>query len=168
MLPEPDNFIVLPSMRFSGRDAFAQLVRDAMTAAAQQGWRTIVVCDANFEDWPLQEKAVSDSLHAWSKSGRRFVMLASRYDHVTRNYARFVAWRKSWDHIIECRTCRNVGSADFPSAVWSPTWALKRLDLVHSTGVCGSESSRRVHIRETLDELMLGSAPGFPASVLGL
>ena len=168
MLPEPDNFIVLPSMRFSGRDAFAQLVRDAMAAAAQQGWRTIFVCDANFEDWPLQEKAVSDSLHAWSKSGRRFVMLASQYDHVTRYHARFVSWRKSWDHIIECRTCSNVRGADFPSAVWSPAWAMRRLDLVHSTGVCGSEPSRRVQIRETLNELMLGSAPGFPSSVIGL
>lgn len=168
MLPEPATPIVLPSTRFAGREAFTQLVRDSLIAAAQQDWREIVFCDATFEDWPLQEKAVADSLHAWSRSGRRFVMLASRYDLVLRHHARFVSWRKTWDHIVESRICRNLGTADFPSAIWGPTWALRRLDLLRSTGVCGAEPDRRVHIREALDELMLGSSPGFPASILGL
>lgn len=168
MLPEPAAPIVLPSTRFTGREAFAQLVRDALVAAAQQDWREIFFCDATFEDWPLQEKAVADALHAWSKTGRRFVMLASRYDLVLRHHARFVSWRKTWDHIVECRIGRNLGNTDFPSAIWSPAWAMRRLDLLRSTGVCGAEPDRRVHIREILDELMLGSSPGFPASTLGL
>ena len=168
MLPEPATPLVLPSTRFAGREAFTQLVRDALTAAAQQNWREIFFCDATFEDWPLQEKAVADALHAWSKSGRRFVMLAGRYDLVLRHHARFVSWRKTWDPIVESRIGRNLGRADFPSAIWSPAWALQRFDLMRSTGVCGAEPDRRAHIREMLDELMLGSSPGFPASTLGL
>lgn len=168
MEPEAELPLVLPSGRFTGREAFAQRVRDALACAAQQGWREIIFSDATFEDWPLRERVVADALHAWSKSGRRFVMLANRYDAVLRNHARFVSWRKTWGHIIECRVCRNLDPVDFPSAIWSPVWALRRLDLFHSTGTCGGEADRRVQLREVLDELTLNSAPGFPASTLGL
>jgi hypothetical protein len=160
--------VVLPSGRFSGRDGFAQLVRDGLACAALQGWREIIVCDASFEDWPLHERLVVESLRAWSKTGRRFIMLAHRYDAVLRQHARFVAWRKAWGHIIDCRVCRNLDPVDFPSAMWSPVWAMRRLDLVHSAGVSGSEPERRVQMRELLDEMILSSSPGFPASTLGL
>lgn len=168
MALDPSLPIVLPSGRFAGREAFTQLVRDALACAAQQGWREIIFSDAAFEQWPLHERLVVDSLHAWSKSGRRFVMLASRYDAVLRNQPRFVAWRKAWGHIIECRVCRNVDPGDIPSVIWGPVWAMRRLDLLHNTGTCGSEPERRVQIREALDELILNSTPGFPASTLGL
>ena len=168
MAIEPAVPVVLPSGRFAGRDAFAQLVRDALACAAQQGWREIFVCDASFEDWPLHERLVSESLHAWSKPGRRFVMLASRYDAVLRYQPRFVSWRKSWGHIIDCRVCRHVDALDFPSMIWSSAWAMRRLDLLHCAGVCGAEPERRVQMREVLDELDLNSGPGFPASTLGL
>lgn len=168
MATDADSGAALASGRFAGREAFNQLVRDALACAAMQGWREIILSDASFEDWPLHERAVTESLHTWSKSGRRFVMLASRYDAVLRYQPRFVSWRKTWDHIIDCRVCRHVDAVDFPSAFWSPAWALRRLDLFHSTGVCGSEPERRVHIRELLDELHLNSAAGFPASTLGL
>lgn len=168
MEPETNPPVVLPSGRFAGREAFAQLVRDALACAAQQGWREIIFSDATFEDWPLNERLVADSLHAWSRPGCRLVMLANRYDAVLRNQARFVSWRKTWSHIITCRVHRNLDPPDFPSVLWSPVWALRRLDLVHSTGTCGAEPDRRVQIRETLDELNRNSSPGFPASTLGL
>lgn len=168
MQPEASPPLVLPSGRFAGREAFAQLVRDALACAAQQGWHEIIVSDATFEDWPLHERTVSDSLHAWSRAGRRFVMLANRYDAVLRNHARFVSWRRTWSHVIECRVCRDLDPADFPSVLWSPVWAVRRLDLFHSTGTCGAEPDRRVQIRETLDELNRNSGPGFPSSTLGL
>ena len=106
--------VVLPAGRFAGREAFAQRVRDALVVAVQRDWREIIMCDATFEDWPLHERAVSDALGAWAKSGRRFVMVASRYDVVLRQHARFVQWRKTWDHIIECRANRHTDASDFP------------------------------------------------------
>lgn len=168
MALDPGEPVVLPTGRFAGREAFAQLVRDALAVAASQGWREIIFSDASFEDWPLHEREVAESLHAWAKSGRRFVMVASRYDAVLRHHARFVAWRKTWSHIVDCRLCRHVDAMDFPSVFWSPGWAMRRLDLFHSTGICGAAADRRVLIRETLDELVLNSSPGFPASTLGL
>jgi hypothetical protein len=168
MANEPGVPVELPSGRFEGREAFAQRVRDAFTLAAQQGWREFAISDATFEDWPLHERAVVESLQEWSRSGRRFTMIAARYDAVLRNQARFVTWRKRWDHIIECRVCRSVDPVDFPSVIWSPAWALRRLDLVRSTGVSSTSAERRQKIREELDELLSGSAPGFPSTTLGL
>ena len=157
-----------PAGRFEGPGAFQQAVRDAFVCAAQAGWRELVISDASFEDWPLHERAVSDALRAWSRSGRKLTMVAARYDSVVRNQARFVAWRQRWDHIIECRVCRQRDPQDFPSVIWSPDWALRRLDLVRSTGVCSTAADRRLHIREELDELLAISGPGFPSTTLGL
>ena len=95
-------------------------------------------------------------------------LLATRYDAVLRNHARFVSWRKTWGHIIECRVCRAEDAADFPSGIWSRAWFLHRLDTQKNVVVCGSDRERSVQFREMLDEINRHSAPGFPASVLGL
>ena len=153
---------------FAGRLAFAQLVRDALATAAREGWRELMLCDATFEDWPLRERAVVESLHAWAKSGRKITVLATNYEGVLRNQPRFVEWRKTWSHIVECRRCRGADPLDFPSAIWSPAWVMQRLDLARSTGFCGPEPSRRVRLRELLDEKIRGSSPGFAATTLGL
>ncbi|MDO9360889.1 MAG: hypothetical protein Q7T70_18095 [Polaromonas sp.] len=151
--------------RFEGRSAFAELVRTAFATAAAQGWREIILCDVTFEDWPLGERAVAQSLNDWSASGRKLTMLAENYDEVIRRHARFVTWRRTWSHIIECR---GHAAGDLPSIFWSPGWAFERLDPVHSNGVAGSEAQRRVALKERLSEKMFRSSPAFPASTLGL
>ena len=158
----------LPTGRLVGREIFVQTVRDALACAAIEGWPEIILSDATFEDWPLHERAVAESLQAWSKTGRRFCMLATRFDAVQRQHARFVRWRQTWDHIIECRVCRSADPLDFPSAIWSRGWAMHRIDPENSVFVCGSEAQRRLLLRETLQEWTRNSAPGFPASTLGL
>lgn len=158
----------LPSKRFSGRTEFQQLVRDALARAAQDGWREIVFSDATFEDWPLGERAVAESLQDWAGSGRKFIMLAKNYDELIRRHARFVTWRRTWAHTIECWRCASADPLELPSAIWSPAWSLRRLDMERSTGVCGGEPDRRVVLRESIDEWLRKSSPGFPASTLGL
>jgi len=158
----------LPSGRFAGREQFRQLVRDALACAAHEGWHEIIVSDATFEDWPLGERGVAESLQAWSKTGRRFIMLARRYDELTSLHARFVSWRRTWAHIIECWGCSSADPLDLPSAIWSPAWAMRRLDLEHFAGVSGSEPERRVLLREALNEWLKKSTHAFPATTLGL
>ncbi|RYF07192.1 MAG: hypothetical protein EOO31_07375 [Comamonadaceae bacterium] len=159
----------MPSGRFHGREDFRQLVRDALACAARQEWAELVICDANFQDWPLGERAVVESLQAWSRRGRRFTMLACHYDEVVRRHARFVQWRGTWSHIIECRRASSAGALELPSAIWSPSWVLHRLDPERCSGITGSEPDRRVALRESLDEWLLRkSSPGFPATTLGL
>lgn len=163
-----DSPEALPDGRFAGREAFGRLVREALTCAAREGWPELILSDATFADWPLYERSVVESLHAWSKSGRHLIMLATRYDEVSRSHARFVSWRKTWGHIIDCRVCRVASAADFPSAVWSRSWYMHRLDPQHSLGACGHDRERSMHLREVLDERIRDSVPGFPSSTLGL
>lgn len=153
---------------FSGPTEFAQIVRAALARAASEGWPTMVWSDPTFEDWPLGERVVTESLQAWARSGRHLVLLAHRYDALIRYKPRFVSWRKTWDHIIECRLCKNLDASEVPSALWSPQWAMRRLDLVRLTGVADLEPARRVLLKEELDECRRQSSPGFSASTLGL
>ena len=158
----------LPEGAFSGPVEFLQLIRDALTLAGARGWRELVISDANFEDWPLRERVVVESLQAWAGQGRKLTLLAHRFDSMARLHPRFVTWRNQWDHIIECRVCKQVDESEFPSAIWSPDWAMRRLDLDRSTGMAGTEPQRRQRLKELLDECRRNSAPGFSASVLGL
>lgn len=158
----------LPTGRFAGREAFRQQLRDALACAARLGWKELVLSDADFGDWPLHEGEVAESLRQWARPGRRFVMLARSYDAVQRDKHRFVAWRQTWSHLIDCRLCRRIDAADFPSLLWSPAWAMRRLDARHCSGVATDEARQRVQWRELLDELLADSSPGFPATVLGL
>lgn len=158
----------LPSGRFEGREDFRQLVRDGLARAADEGWGEIILCDASFEDWPLGERAVADSLQAWSRAGRRCTLLARRWDHVLRHHARFVQWRVRWSHIVTALACPAADAQDLPSALWSPRWVLERRDPVRSTGYCGGEAERRVLLREALAPWLQQATPSFPATTLGL
>ena len=153
---------------FAGPVDFAHALRAAFAQAAAQAWSEMVWSDAHFLDWPLGEAAVVRALDDWAHRGRRLTLLAQSYDELALRHPRFVQWRRRWDHLLTCRTCSRVAPTDFPSAIWTPEWALQRLDLVHITGVAGPEPWRRQRLRERLDELLRQSSPGFPASTLGL
>lgn len=158
----------LPQGRFGGPAEFADLVRGAFLAAAAQGWREVIICDSTFEDWPLGERAVVQSLQDWSKSGRKLTMLAKNYNEVMRRHARFVSWRRTWAHVVECRANASISDDDMPSALWSPIWVFQKLDMARCTGVSGSEPARRVALKERLDECLKLSSPSFAATTLGL
>ncbi|WP_298924951.1 hypothetical protein [uncultured Ramlibacter sp.] len=168
MADDKPQAAALPQGRFTGRADFQQLVRDALACAAREGWSEIIVSDASFEDWPLGERAVTESLLAWSAGGRRCTLLACSYEAVLRRHARFATWRRTWSHIIEARACSFADPLELPSAIWSPGWVLQRLDPERSNGYSGSEPQRRVLLRESLQEWLQKSAPSFPATTLGL
>jgi len=164
--PQP---LPLPDGQFVGRETFRQLVRTALRRAADAGWNELILCDANFFDWPLGERECVQALHDWARGGsRRFTMLAWRYDEVVRQHARFVDWRRQWSHIIECRVCASADAQELPSALWSAGWVLQRLNPPLSSGVSGAQPERRVLLREQIDHWLERSAPGFPVTTLGL
>lgn len=167
----PDAGTPLPALlegRFSGRTEFAEMIRQAFAAAAAQGWREIVLCDSDFEDWPLGERLVAQALNDWSGTGRKLTMVAKNYDEVLRKHARFVVWRRTWAHIVECRGSAATPADSMPSALWSPGWVFERLDRQRCAGRAGSEVARRVALKERLNERVLNSSPAFPATTLGL
>ena len=167
----PATPVTPPSLlegRFGGRTEFAELIRQAFVAASLQGWNEIILCDPDFDDWPLGERVVAQALNDWSRSGRKLTMLARNYDGITRRHARFVTWRRVWSHIVECRASGSGPVDVLPSALWTSGWAFERLDLVRSSGIAGSEIARRFALKERLNERLLKSVPAFAARTLGL
>ena len=158
----------LPEGVFDGREAFESSLRLALDAAAAQGWREIVLSDPDFSDWPLGDRSTVAALQAWSATGRSCVVLAKNFDVFARHHARFVQWRQTWSHIIECRICNAASAPAVPSAIWTPTWFLQRIGIDKGRGVCGRDRERRGGLRELLDECLRQGRPGFPASTLGL
>lgn len=168
MSADPPSPIVLSQGRLQGRAAFVQSVRTALQVAARDGWKELIFCDADFSAWPLGERAVAGFLQDWACSGRRFLMLALDYSGMRRQHPRFVQWRQTWDHIIECRTCHRNDMLGFPSVLWSPAWVMHRIDVERDVLVCDQSAGRRLELRQMLEECRRDSSPGFPASVLGL
>lgn len=158
----------LPEGPFDGRLAFQAHLHTALAAAARQNWRELVLCDPDFLDWPLGERANVEALQAWAAAGRGFIMLAQRFDVFAREHARFVHWRRMWGHIIDCRACHGPGLPEVPSAIWTPSWSLHRIDVVHGRGVCGRAPEGRRALRERIDECLRHARPAFAASTLGL
>ena len=162
----------LPEGRFDGREAFDRLLRIALASAARQGWREMVFSDPDFADWPLGERACIEALQAWSSSGRRLMLLAERFDCIERWHARFVGWRRTWDHIVECRAVRaphaQRSGRSVPSALWTPGWIVHRIDAEHSRGVSSTDARTRSELRETIDACWRTGRPAFPATTAGL
>lgn len=165
---DPPAQTPLPAGPFEGPDTFRDLVRGALAAANEEGWRELILCDPDFSDWPLGERAVAESLSAWSRSGRKCILLARTWDEVVRRHARFVNWRGTWAHIIEARACRSADPNDFPSAIWTPTWVMERRDILQCRGWTGPEPARRLELKEKLGEWLSKSSPGFPSHTTGL
>ncbi len=153
---------------FAGVQVFSQLVRDAFAQASIEGWPEMVWSDPNYLDWPLREREVVEALHQWAGSGRKLVMLAAQYEDVRRFHPRFVTWRGTWDHLVVCRVCKGMDAQQVPSALWSPHWAMRRLDMVRSTGVASDDTQWRALLKEELDECRRQSGPGFSVTTLGL
>lgn len=158
----------LPEGAFVGREAFRQRVRAAILAAANERWRELVFSDADFEDWPLNERPVIEALGTWVRQSQGLVMLARRYDGVVRTHPLFTEWRKFWSHKIECRQCAQADAQDLPSALWAPAWNVQRMNTVSGGGISGTDPERQVVLRQTLDEWIKRSTAGFPATSLGL
>lgn len=136
--------------------------------AVAQEWKQMVWADADFQDWPLCERSVIDTLQAWAGKGRSLRLLARRYDVFPQRHPRFVAWRRQWDHIIECRVCTAVPGLDLPSVLWSPHYAVLRLDPERSVGWAGHPRPRLVQLDGQLQECARHGSPGFPSTTLGL
>ncbi|MFT4267788.1 MAG: hypothetical protein QM586_11315 [Xenophilus sp.] len=158
----------MPEGAFDGPAAFGRHVHAALAAAAGRGWSEIVLSDPDFADWPLGERAVVEALQAWAAGGRSLKMLAHRFDVFERRHARFVHWRRLWDHVVQCRALPHLPAGEVPSGLWTPGWFLSRIDLGRSRGVCGAAAADRAALRRRLDGCLQAGRPAFPASVPGL
>ena len=148
--------------------AFADAIRTALARAGQEQWKRMVWCDSTFHEWPLGDRIVIESLNDWAGAGRSLVMIAEDYQYLVRHHPRFVQWRKTWSHLIDCRARRGVEEEDFPCALWSPQWAMQRTGHARNRWVTDLDPLTRIRLKENLEEHYRQSTPAFPAITLGL
>ena len=165
----PEAVQAVAAGRFEGRVAFEQQVLHFLQRAADERWPTLVVGDPDFADWPWGTTAAVELLHRWARHGRQMTVLAWRFDALPRRHPRWVQWRTTWDHKLQCRQYQARDVSQVPSVLWSPDWAVQRLDTERCTGVASADRRAIVQLDEALQEwIRHKSTPAFPASVLGL
>ncbi|CAN5326097.1 hypothetical protein BH11PSE9_BH11PSE9_33940 [soil metagenome] len=151
------------------RSEFHAAIRSAFAEAARVGCRELWLCDTDFADWPLGERAVIASLTEWAASHRRLTLLANHFDDVVRRHARWVEWRRSWSHLVHCRTNTDLESDKMPSLLLaSGLVSVRLIDPAHHRGVVSQEAADGLRCREIVDAVLQRSEEAFSATTTGL
>jgi hypothetical protein len=155
--------------KITTRGEYHQALRDAFAQAAALRCREIFMCDEHFADWPLNEAAVVENFTRWASPQRKLTVLARHYDEIARLHPRWVAWRRTWGHAIECRANHELESGQLPTLLLIPgLLTLKLVDAVHYRGSVSRHAGDAVLARELLDSVLERSEEAFPATQLGL
>lgn len=153
---------------FQSRADFRQALHEAFALAAERGCREIRLLDPTFEGWPLSEPEVIECLQRWALPHRRLTLVAHHFDGVARDQARFLAWRRLWSHIVECRAWPQ-DEGDLPTLWLAPQLrAVRLLDPEHFRGVVEADPAELLRLTEQSDAFLQRSAPAFSAFTLGL
>ena len=153
----------------TSRAEFLDAIRSSFALAAAEGAREIAIVDPNFADWPLNERAVIDSLSAWVDSQRILTVFAYSFDEFARRQSRFVEWRRQWAHAVHCRNDPDLEAEQVPTLLLAPgITCLRLLDRVRHRGTVSKRPVDLTECRETLDALLQRSVEAFPVTTLGL
>lgn len=156
--------------RIDGRVEFQAAVREALEQVAARGDPELILCDPDFADWPLGERRTIAAFESWANSRRRLFVLAGRYDEVVRLHPRWVEWRRTWAHIVECRALVEHEAATCPTVLLAPTGplVLRLHDGQRLRGIWSTEPRDATQAREFFDALVQRSTESFGATTLGL
>ena len=153
----------------SSRREFHDALRSAFAEAAAVGCREMWLCDVDFTDWPLNEVAVIENLTQWAEAHRKLTMLAQTFDEIPRRHARWVAWRRTWSHIVECRSNNELEAGQMPTMLLAPgLFTIRLVDPVRYRGSVSRNAADAVQGRELIDAVMQRSEEAFPVTSLGL
>jgi hypothetical protein len=151
------------------RKEFHDAIRAALTQAADAGASEICLVDTDFLDWPLNERAVVETLGRWATSRRKLLLFAYRFDELPRSAPRFTEWRRQWSHIVQCRTDPDLEAQQIPTLLLvQGEVAVRLLDPVRHRGLVSGRASDQVQCRETIDALLQRSVEAYPPTTLGL
>lgn len=153
----------------ASRGDFHAAVRGAVSEAAARGCREILLCDPDFADWPLNEVALIEQLVAWASKHRRLTVLARDFGEFPRRHARWVAWRRTWSHVVDCRANNELEAGQMPTLLLLPgSLTLRMVDMEHHRGSVSRAPADAVRAREQFDMVVQRSEESFPVTNLGL
>ena len=155
--------------QIASRADFHDAVRAAFVQAADADAAEICIVDPDFNDWPLNERALVDALGRWASSRHRLVVFGKRFEEMARRHARFVEWRRQWSHIVQFRTDDELEAAALPTLLVVPgAVTVRLLDRVRYRGLASARPIDLVEGKEAVDALLQRSTEAFPATTLGL
>jgi hypothetical protein len=155
--------------RIGSRKEFHDAIRAAVVKAADAGSAEICLVDVDFQEWPLNQRAVIEALGRWATSQRRLVAYAHSFDTVARSAPRFVEWRRQWSHIVQCRTDPEIEAQQVPTLLLvAGEVAVRLLDPVRYRGVVSGRAGDHAECRQVIDALLQRSVEAFPPTTLGL
>ena len=153
----------------TSRAEFLDAVRSSFEIAAHEGAREILLVDADFADWPLNERAVLESLSAWVDSRRSLLLFGDSFDELARRHSRFVEWRRQWAHAVRCRNDPELEASQLPTLVLVAGVSCVRLvDRSHHRGTVSNRQVDLAECRQAVDALLQRSVEAFPVTTLGL
>ena len=157
------------SQPIGSRADFVDAVRQALTLAEQGGAREIVLADADFAEWPLNEPALIETLTRWIDARRELTVFAHHFDELARRQIRFVEWRRQWAHAVRCRSDPDLDAEQVPTLLLVPgLCTLRLLDRIRFRGVVSNRPVDLTDARERADALLQRSVDAFPVTTLGL
>lgn len=151
------------------RSEFHGAVRSAFAQASATRCREIFLCNDHFADWPLNEPQLIGHLAQWASPHRRLVILARGFEEIARLHPRWVDWRRTWSHVVECRANNELEAGQMPTLLLMPgLLTLRLVDEVHYRGSVSRHNGDAVRARELFDAIYQRSEEAFPATNLGL
>jgi hypothetical protein len=151
------------------RSEFLEALRSAFSLAADTGAREILLCDADFADWPLGESSVLAALTRWVGSRRRLLLLAQNFEEVVKRHGRWTEWRRQWSHVVQCRSDTELEAAQYPTICLVPeVFSVRLFDRGLFRGLASSEPADALACREAIDAVSQRSGEAFPVTTLGL
>lgn len=158
-----------PSGLITSRAEFQAALQQAFGSLASAGAREVWLCDEDFADWPLGERAVVERFTEWAASSRRLTVLARTFDVIARRHPRWVEWRRHWSHIVTCRTNVELATGEFPTVLLGAGVVSLRLsDTVRHRGRLSNDKGDEVRCKEQIDAVLQRSEDAFPATTTGL
>jgi len=164
--------IDLEAGRADGWPDISEALEALLLEALESDTRRIVLLDPDFTHWPLSSPVILDALQAWGKRGaRRLEMAAPDWTACARRHARFLVWRRHFDHLLDIRQfdASEVGP-DWPTAVLAVQGgvALRIIELEDGRAIWSRSAADRQFALELFDAIAQRSGAGWPLTTLGL
>jgi hypothetical protein len=151
-----------------GRSEFTRALQRSLAHALRQRERELCLVDPDFETWPLDDARVLHALVAWARlPQRRLMMVATRFDTLTRLFSRFTTWRGTYAHVVEAYATA-VEPSQVPTLLLAGPASLMLADRLRWRGHGLVDDKEVADWREVVDVLLQRSEPGFGANTLGL
>jgi hypothetical protein len=153
----------------SGRTALLDAVRQVLVELPEQAPRRVVLLDAEFGDWPIDEPQVLEALSNWARPpGRQLVLIGLDFDSLARQRPRFGRWRRAWAHRVDAFRPGDLTGPSLPAWLLAGNVAIEWLDRLHWRGRRVAEAAALRTMDETTDAILQRCEPSWPVTTLGL